>query len=63
MAAKTSRRVPTGRTGVPIRPGHAMRRVRLVCGHLQRDRLAHSGDLVWCESGCDDFRRVVSVEE
>lgn len=48
---------------MPIRPGHAMRRVRLVCGHLQRDRLAHSGDLVWCESGCDDFRRVVSVEE
>jgi hypothetical protein len=63
MAARSSRRVPTNRTGVPVRPGHAMRRVRLECGHVQRDRLAHSGDRVWCDSGCGDFRRVVAVEE
>jgi hypothetical protein len=62
MAAR-SKRVPAGRTGVPVTQGHTMRRVRLECGHLQRDRLAHTADLVWCESGCGDFRRVVSVEE
>lgn len=62
MAAR-SKRVPAGRTGVPARPGHTMRRVLLECGHQQRDRLAHARDLVWCESDCGDFRRVVRVDE
>lgn len=62
MAAPV-KRVPAGRTGVPVKQGHTMRRVRLECGHQQRDRLAHAGDLVWCDSGCGDFRRVVAVDE
>lgn len=56
-------RTPKGRTGAPVRPGHAMRRVQLACGHLQRDRIARPDDLVWCEAGCSDWVRVASVEE
>jgi hypothetical protein len=40
-----------------------MRRVQLACGHLQRDRIAHPGDHVWCEADCSDWVRVISVEE
>ncbi|WP_272948828.1 hypothetical protein [Kribbella speibonae] len=40
-----------------------MRRVLLACGHVQRDRIAHRGDHVWCEADCSDWTRVVSVQE
>jgi hypothetical protein len=40
-----------------------MRRVLLACGHVQRDRIAHRGDHVWCEADCSDWVRVVSVDE
>ncbi|MFC0627103.1 hypothetical protein [Kribbella deserti] len=59
----TNKKAAKGRTGAPVRPGHAMRRVRLACGHLQRDRIAHTGDHVWCEAGCSNWLRVVTVEE
>jgi hypothetical protein len=57
---RTSRRkrIPGGRTGAPVEQGHALRRVHLACGHLQRDRIAHAGDHVWCEadrSDCSDW--------
>lgn len=60
---RNSRKTPAGRTGAPVRQGHAMRRVRLACGHVQRDRIAHRGDHVWCESDCSDWVRVLTVEE
>jgi hypothetical protein len=51
---RTTRRkqgkIPGGRTGTPVQQGHAMRRVQLACGHLQRDRIAHPGDHVWWRS-------------
>ncbi|HEY0472835.1 MAG TPA: hypothetical protein VGD34_14275 [Kribbella sp.] len=56
-------RTPGGRTGAPVQQGHAMRRVHLACGHVQRDRIAHAGDHVWCESDCSDWVRVISVDE
>jgi hypothetical protein len=40
-----------------------MRRINLACGHVQRDRIAHAGDHVWCESDCSDWVRVISVDE
>jgi hypothetical protein len=46
-----------------VKQGHALRRVRLACGHMQRDRIAHAGDHVWCEADCSDWIRVTSVEE
>ncbi|WP_327638371.1 hypothetical protein OHB24_08375 [Kribbella sp. NBC_00482] len=46
-----------------MKQGHALRRVQLACGHVQRDRIAHAGDHVWCEADCSDWTLVVSVEE
>ncbi|MER7250813.1 hypothetical protein [Kribbella sp. NPDC000426] len=63
MADLRKKRVPGGRTGAPVKQGHALRRVRLACGHVQRDRIAHAGDHVWCEADCSDWIRVVAVEE
>jgi hypothetical protein len=60
---RNRKRVPGGRTGAPVKQGHALRRVRLACGHMQRDRIAHAGDHVWCEADCSDWIRVISVEE
>jgi len=60
---RNRKRVPGGRTGAPVKQGHALRRVRLACGHVQRDRIAHAGDHVWCEADCSDWTRVVSVDE
>ncbi|WP_433011502.1 hypothetical protein [Kribbella sp. CA-294648] len=57
------KKVPGGRTGAPVRQGHALRRVRLACGQVQRDRIARAGDRVWCEGDCSDWVQVVSVEE
>jgi hypothetical protein len=56
-------RIPGGRTGAPVQQGHALRRVNLACGHVQRDRIARTGDHVWCESDCADWVRVISVDE
>ena len=60
---RNRKRVPGGRTGAPVKQGHALRRVHLACGHVQRDRIARAGDHVWCEADCSDWVRVVSVEE
>ncbi|GAA1146963.1 hypothetical protein GCM10009630_51740 [Kribbella jejuensis] len=60
---RNRKRVPGGRTGAPVKQGHSMRRVLLACGHVQRDRIAHRGDHVWCEAECSDWTRVVSVQE
>jgi hypothetical protein len=57
------RKIPGGRTGAPVQQGHALRRVQLACGHVQRDRIARTGDHVWCEGDCSDWVRVVSVDE
>ena len=60
---RNRKRVPGGRTGAPVQQGHSMRRVLLACGHVQRDRIAHRGDHVWCEAECSDWTQVVSVQE
>ena len=57
------RRIPRGRTGQPVRPSSALRRVELGCGHgWIRDPVATAGTWTWCES-CADWARVLSVEE
>ncbi|MFL6075402.1 MAG: hypothetical protein ACJ73S_18585 [Mycobacteriales bacterium] len=63
MSTTDHRRVPRGRTGVPVRPASSLRRVLLACEHgWARDPVARRGEWIWCE-GCADFRRVTDTAE